>query len=253
MATKGPREWDNPHLMEEEPRRLRADAERNRRRLLDAATEIFCERGLEAGVGEIAQRAGVGRATLFRNFPSKEDLIAAIVVERMRESINRGRALLDEPDPDPGQALFDLIDQSVGRQQTDRALFDALDDMWLANDEIRAAHAELMGVLDRLVVRAQEAGAVRSDVGAVDVLMMVKGVCEATSSYQHVDPEIAMRQLDLVRAAISPREAQRPLRGHRPTIEEFERANEQQAASGLEPARATASGTLSRLAAEPDA
>src|ERR1700733_8237748 len=125
MTTTDPPEWNNSRPMEEEPRRLRADAERNRRRLLDAATEIFCERGLEVGVGEIAQHAGVGRATLFRNFPSKEHLIAAIVVERMRESINQGRALVD--DPDPGQALFDLIDQSVGRQQTDRALFDALD------------------------------------------------------------------------------------------------------------------------------
>src|SRR4051794_27185765 len=118
--------------MDEEPRRLRADAERNRRRLLDAATEIFCERGLDVGVAEIAQLAGVGRGTLFRNFPSKEDLIAAIVVERMNESIARGRAALEHPDP--GQALFDLIDESVGRQQTDRALFEALADTWLAND-----------------------------------------------------------------------------------------------------------------------
>src|SRR5437868_12520571 len=112
--------------MEEEPRRLRADAERNRRRLLDAATEIFCERGLEVGVGEIAEHAGVGRGTLFRNFPSKEHLIAAIVVERIHESISRGRAQLEAPDP--AQALFDLIDQAVGRQQTDRALFEALDE-----------------------------------------------------------------------------------------------------------------------------
>jgi hypothetical protein len=94
---------------------------------------------------------------------------------------------------------------------------------------------------------------VRSDVGAVDVLMMVKGVCEATSSYQHVDPEIAMRQLDLVRAAISPREAQRPLRGHRPTIEEFERANDEQALRGREGAEVTAPEPVSMLAAEPDA
>src|ERR1700733_4893180 len=126
MHDRRPEVGESITYMEPEPRRLlRADAERNRRRLLDAATEMFCERGLEVGVGEIAQHAGVGRGTLFRNFPSKEHLIAAIVVERMRESINQGRALVD--DPDPGQALFDLIDQSVGRQQTDRALFDALD------------------------------------------------------------------------------------------------------------------------------
>jgi AcrR family transcriptional regulator len=212
---------DNPLEMEDERRPLRADAERNRRRLLDAATAIFCERGLEVGVGEIAERAQVGRGTLFRNFPSKEHLIAAIVVERMQESVSRGRGLLDASDP--GEALFGLIDQAVGLSQTDRALFDALDDEWLANDEIHAAHTELMSVLDELVCRAQEAGAVREDVSAVDVMMLVKGVCEASRSFAHIDPDIAARQLDLVRAAISTPGAQRALRGRRPTIEDLER------------------------------
>jgi AcrR family transcriptional regulator len=213
---------ENVDAMEPEPRRLRADAERNRRRLLDAATEMFCERGLDVGVAEIAEHAGVGRGTLFRNFPTKEHLIAAIVVERMNESITRGRELLDAPDP--GEALFGLIDHAVGSQQTDRALFDAVaDDVCLANDEIRAAHAELIGVLDALVLRAQEAGVVRTDVSAVDVLMMVKGVCEASRAFQQVDPDVAMRQLDLVRAAISSPGVQRPLRGRQSTIEDLER------------------------------
>lgn len=212
---------DNLVSMEEERRPLRADAERNRRRLIDSATAIFCERGLEVGVGEIAERAGVGRGTLFRNFPSKEDLIAAVVVERMRESVARGRALLDAPDP--GEALFSLIDQSVGRSQTDHALFDALDDEWLTNDGIRAAHTELLGVLDQLVCRAQAAGSVRPDVSAVDVLMMTKGVCEASRSFQHVDPSMAARQLDLVWSAIASPGAQRPLRGQPPPVEALER------------------------------
>ncbi len=214
---------ENSPTMESERRPLRADAERNRRRLLDAATAIFCERGLEVGVGEIAERAGVGRGTLFRNFPSKEHLIAAIVVERMQESVQRGRAALEAPDP--GEALFQLIEQAVGVQQTDRALFDALDDEWLANDEIRAAHTELMAVLDTLVRRAQDADAVRTDVSAVDVMMMVKGACESSRSFQHFDPNLAARQLDLVRAAISTPGAQRPLRGRRPTVEDLERAH----------------------------
>ena len=67
----------NTGAMTHEERHLRADAERNRVHLLQAATELFRERGLDAGVAEIAQRAGVGRGTLFRNFPTKEDLIAA--------------------------------------------------------------------------------------------------------------------------------------------------------------------------------
>jgi AcrR family transcriptional regulator len=207
-------------MMEDAPRRMRADAERNRRRLLDAATVMFCERGLEVGVGEIAERACVGRGTLFRNFPSKEHLIAAIVVERMHESVARGRAALEAPDP--GEALFGLIDQSVGLSQRDRTLFEALDDEWLSNDEIRAAHDELLGVLDQLVQRAQAAGAVRPDVSGIDVFMMVKGVCEASRSFQHLDPSVAARQLDLVWAAIAAPGVQRPLRGRPPSVEDLE-------------------------------
>ena len=201
---------------------MRADAERNRRRLIEAATEMFSARGLEVGVGEIAHQAGVGRGTLFRNFPTKEHLITAIVVERIHESISRGRAALEAEDP--GDALFELINQSVSRSQSDRALFDALADTWMANDEIRAAHTELLGVIDALLGRAQDAGAIRADVGAVDVVMMIKGVCEAVGAFEHVNPDIAIRQLDLVRAALSPRGDERPLRGRLPTIEDLERA-----------------------------
>src|SRR5947209_13807751 len=112
-------------------RRRRADAERNRRHLLDAAQELFRERGLEVGVGEIAERAHVGRGTLFRNFPTKEDLIAAIVVERMSELVARGRELIDAPDA--AEALFEYLGEIVGRQQLDRSLAEAVADELLAN------------------------------------------------------------------------------------------------------------------------
>src|SRR5205823_1789577 len=81
----------------------------------DAAEAMFCERGLEVSVGEIAERAGVGRGTLFRNFACKEDLIAAIVVEHMQDAVANGRQLLDSPDA--GQGLFEFLEQMVGRQQ----------------------------------------------------------------------------------------------------------------------------------------
>jgi AcrR family transcriptional regulator len=218
-----PANEENDRQMEDASGRTRrADAERNRRRLIDAATEMFCERGLDVGVAEIAQQAGVGRGTLFRNFPTKEHLIAAIVVERINESISRGRAAFEAEDP--GEALFDLLSQSVGRSQTDRAFFDALADTWMANEEIRAAHGELLGVLDALLRRAQSAGAVRTDVSAIDVLMMIKGVCEAVRSFQHVNPDVAIRQLGLARAALRPRPDETPLRGRPPTIEDLDEA-----------------------------
>jgi AcrR family transcriptional regulator len=203
-------------------RALRADAERNRRRLLDAAQELFRDRGLDVGVAEIAQHAGVGRGTLFRNFPTKQDLIAAIVIERMGEASAYARTLLDAPDA--GEALFGFIDEMVGRQQLDRCLFDAVADTFLANQEIRAAHAEVVGSLDELLARAKEAGAVRSDVAAMDVLMLLKGVFEAASAFAGSEPGVVTRQLDLVRAAISAEGARRPLRGRPPTLADIERA-----------------------------
>jgi AcrR family transcriptional regulator len=208
--------------MSQDERRLRADAERNRKRLLEAAEEAFRERGLDVGVAEIAQRAGVGRGTLFRNFPTKEDLISAIVVERMHEAVAFGETLLD--DPDPAGALWVLFEHMVGRQQLDRALFEAVADTWLANQGIRCAHAEVIGVLEQLLVRAQEAGGIRSDVGAFDVLMLVKGACEAASSFAHLDPNIAARQLDLVHAALTAEPAAQPLRGRSLRLEDIERA-----------------------------
>jgi hypothetical protein len=111
----------------------------------------------------------------------------------------------------------------VGRQQLDRALFEAVGDTFLANQDIRAAHAEIVGGLDELLTRAKDAGAVRSDVGAMDVLMLLKGVCEAATAFAGSDPAIVPRQLDLVRAAISATAAQQPLRGRPPTLEDLER------------------------------
>lgn len=222
--------------MASEERHLRADAERNRTRLLDAATALFRERGLDVGVAEIAQHAGVGRGTLFRHFPTKEDLIAAIVSVRMAEAAERGRALLGVDDP--GAALFEFLGEIAGRQRLDRALFEAVADIWLANDDIRAAHAEIVGVLGELLSRAQAAGAVRGDVGPIDLLFMLKGVCEVAIALAHVDPEIVERQLDLVRCALTAPAAGHPLRGRSPTLEDIERAFPQRGA----PATKSAAG-----------
>jgi hypothetical protein len=99
-----------------------------------------------------------------------------------------------------------------------------LSDTWLVNPEIRAAHSEMLIVLDRLVTRAQATGAVRGDISAIDVVIMIKGVCEAARQFQHLGEEVTARQLDLVLAAISTNGADRQLRGRPPTAEDFERA-----------------------------
>jgi AcrR family transcriptional regulator len=205
-----------------EERQLRADAARNRSRLIETATALFRERGLDVSVAEIADATGVGKATLFRNFASKEDLIAAVVAERMHEACAHGRELLEAPDAD--EALFEFLSEMVGRQQLDRAVADAIDDTWLARDDIRCAHAELVGVLDQLVTRAQKEGSVRRDIGAMDVLMLVKGVCAAATAFARIDPALIDRHMDLLRASITVSGDTPPLRGRTPTLEEIEAA-----------------------------
>ena len=117
-----------------------------------------------------------------------------------------------------------LIESAARRSQSDRALFDALSDTWLANPEIRAAHAEMLTVIEQLVVRAQDTGGLRPDISAIDIVMLVKGVCESARHFQHLGDEIMGRQLDLVCAAISVDPARRPLRGRPPTPADFEAA-----------------------------
>ena len=204
--------------MSVEERPLRADAERNRKRLLETARALFRERGLDVGVAEIADAAGVGRGTLFRNFASKQDLIAAIVAEEMHSAVTAGEALLDTDDP--AEALYQFMAEMVGRQQVDRALVEALDDLWFAREEIRAAQTEIVGVMERLLARAQERGSVRADVGAMDVLLMFKGACTAAMSYANLDRDAIDRQLDLIRAGLTPGPVK--LRGRTPTMDQLE-------------------------------
>src|ERR1700760_1416434 len=86
---------------------LRADAARNRARVLETAYETFAADGLSVPIDEIARRAGVGAGTVYRHFPTKEDLFRAVVDSRIRRIIDEGRALLD--DPGPGEALFAFL------------------------------------------------------------------------------------------------------------------------------------------------
>ncbi len=208
--------------MSEQTRRPRADAERNRRRLLDAAAAVFGERGLDVGVAEIAQRAGVGRGTLFRNFPTKEDLIAAIVVDQMNDAAARGRELLEAPDA--GEALVRVPRGDGGAPAAGRGLFEAVQDDFLANREIREAHAAIVGCSMPCSRAPRMAGAVRPDVRALDVLLLIKGVCETAAAFQQLDPRISERHLDLVRAALAPPATAHMLRGRSATLDDLERA-----------------------------
>lgn len=199
---------------------MRTDAQRNRQRLLEAAGAIFRERGLDVGVGEIAEAAGVGRATLFRNFASKEDLIAAILLERFQGAIVAGRELL-ESDSDDAEVAFTFIADIVGRQQADLALLEGVAEQIVMRADVRAVHAEILELLDSLLDRGKRAGAIRPEVGPLDVMMLLKGVCLTANAMPGDTGEALSRHLELVRAAISTPAYSRPLRGDPLQIEDL--------------------------------
>jgi AcrR family transcriptional regulator len=145
---------------------LRADAQRNLDRLLDVAGECFAEQGLDVTIDEIARRAGVGHGTVFRNFPSKHDLVLAVLSERIRELTELALAAGDEPDPWEGFAGF--FRHLAALYAANLALIAGLE-----RCEGMPEKVELGRAVEQLVRRAQRAGALRPDVTAEDVLMLV--------------------------------------------------------------------------------
>jgi AcrR family transcriptional regulator len=141
-----------------QPRRQRADAERNRRALLDAAVQVFGERGLDATVAEIAARAGVGQGTAFRHFPTKEQLIAATV----RDVLDRitATALQQLEEPDPLLALRTLMHSGSQLMVSNQGFKSATANSLVHEDpDVIAANEQLLAVAAQLLARAQDAGA----------------------------------------------------------------------------------------------
>jgi AcrR family transcriptional regulator len=154
-------------------RPLRADAERNRRRVLEVAQQVFAAEGLAVPIDEIARRAGLGVGTLYRHFPTKEALFAAIVVTRMEEATSHACSLLDSEDP--AATLFDFLVHMVAGWNQKKDFIDALMSAGADLKEVVRAKTELHDVIGKLLGRAQKTGQLRKDVSAREILALIGG------------------------------------------------------------------------------
>jgi len=179
-------------------RPLRRDAERNRRRILDAAAAVFAERGLGASLDDIAERAEVGVGTVYRRFPSKDALIDALFEDQLAGIIAVAEAALAIEDPWDGLEYFLRV--AVERQAANRGLKELILGARMGNQTGCAAEgrSRIEPLVRRLVERAQADGSLRDDVATNDmplIQMMVGAVVDYT---RHVDPDVWRRLFALV-------------------------------------------------------
>ncbi len=175
-------------------RPLRADAMRNRARVLEVAYDAFATDGLSVPIDEIARRAGVGAGTVYRHFPTKVDLYRAVVENRIETLLAEGRALTEGVPP--GEALFVLLRSLVLQWgAADRGLKDALAGEGI---DVQAAIPEteeaLLRFLDGLLKAAQDAGTVRRDLEVRDV----KAILAGCFAIQDASPDDAARLTEVV-------------------------------------------------------
>ena len=182
--------------------RLRADAQRNRAALLTAAREIFAEQGLDASLDEIARRAGVGNATLYRRFPSRRDLIAEVFAGQMSEYVRLADLALLESDA--WAAFVGYLTRLFEIQATDRGLSELLVTSSFDDDErLAALRASAQRGATEVIRRAQAAGALRADFTRKDLSILMRA--NAGVVQRSPDPNAWRRQLVLVLDGLAPR------------------------------------------------
>jgi AcrR family transcriptional regulator len=182
-------------------RPLRADAERNRARILAAAAEVFAERGLDVSLDEIAAHAGVGVGTVYRRFPDKDALIDALFEEKIDRAVELAdRALEIE---DPWEAFTTFMRGMCRMQAGDRGFKDALLVRDRGRERVAGARERIAPRAMQLLTRAQEAGAIRPDLGPFDVPMLNLCVSLIADRTRDVAPDYWERVLTIIIDGIS--------------------------------------------------
>ena len=178
-----------------DPKPLRADAQRNRDRLVAAGREVFAERGFDASLDDVARHAGVGVGTAYRRFPNKEALIDEIFEERMREITTVLEQAVALGDPWEGLQMF-IADMLRGQAQ-DRGLKQAFHERDESRHRVTEAKAVIEPMITELIERSQAAGKLRTDITVTDVMVAVMMVGSVIDATRDVRPDAWRRYLVL--------------------------------------------------------
>jgi AcrR family transcriptional regulator len=189
-------------------RPLRADARRNRERVIAAAREVFGERGRDAQMDDVARRAEVGVGTVYRHFPTKEALLEALAVDAFeRLTVRAGECLEIE---DPWEALTCALWAGAEILSADRALSEVMADIPGPVPIGLTTQRELNETMTTLIERAQAAGVLRADVVLDDIPMVMCGVGAATRK-SHRCPDAWRRHMTIVLDGLRASTASGPL------------------------------------------
>lgn len=185
-----------------EPRIQRADARRNRESVLESARTVFAERGLDAQIDEIARGAGVGVGTVYRHFPTKEDLLEALAQARFEGLADHAREALDSPDG--WQGFVDFMTYSARVMAEDRLLSEAMDQR--PETCGRAADGvQLIELVSELVDRAKATGTLREDTAPWDVPGLICGIGRAVRSAPGTPALTWQRHLEIILSGLRAR------------------------------------------------
>ena len=184
-------------------RPLRRDAERNRKRILQAAAEVFNERGLDVSLDEIARHAGVGVGTVYRRFRTKEELVEALFMDRL----DAVATIADEANanPDAWCGLVSFMERMAEIMAGDVGLRQMLMFATYGRDLVAVARQRNEPLVARLVQRAQAAGQLRADIQQTDIPFIVFMLTEAAHLGYAATPGIWRRYLTLVLDGMQPR------------------------------------------------
>jgi AcrR family transcriptional regulator len=180
---------------------LRADAQRNLERIVEAARAVFAEEGLEASVADVAHRAGVGTATIFRRFPTKEDLIAAVMEDDVKAVGEYART---------AESLREFMAHALEDALRDRGFCEAGGTNLFDRPRLRAVVADVYAAVDELLERTRTAGEVRDDVVSADIAFLLQALARTGVALEQASPGVWRRYLDIVLDGLRP-EGARPL------------------------------------------